>query len=569
MIKQLLNLKLILLLGLFIIIPVFFIQAHEHECTHCSAKCGTSLMFTESGKEQLQRTIEWDNSHLPHVGQKETVSPANIFKIHYDTVGIHAPPMMDLNQNGIADYVDSVCHYFDYVYDIYVNEFGFRNPYPDRGARGSDHYDVYLYDLGNSDSDSNENPYHSGGTYGATFFNDGDFISGEPFIRMYSFIVIDNDFASTDSIRPKGGAASPAYRYPGISSLKVTAAHEFFHAIQFMYGISAPASITVMEMNAVAMERVFFPEVKDYLQYVRALFRNASSYPFGTDDPFIGYGHSIFNQFLLERFNMDLMVAIWDNVALGYEVYSAMDRALKLYGYTLPAAWCEFLDWAHFTGNRAIPGSYFSNADELPLLEPFSLLTYSPPALSSSGHLSAYEMRYIKMIFPGMGDITDDTLNILLGNVDTYAASEQYRIGRNYFLQTSGSQGEGSVKVPDIDYWLYSENDSLICTNLYPQAGAKAIDISFAYPNPIKLKFDVDMFFPAPPNADLYKRVTLVIYDADMNHIFSKIIPVTVHSNQKVVHWDDIPGNLPTGTYIYGIKNDEEHTIGKFAIMND
>ena len=536
------------------------------DCDGCSGKCGTHLTLTNDGKEYLQRTYFLDSNEIPTVGQKSTISPLNIFKIHYDTIGVHAPTPADKNQNGIPDYVDSVCYYFDYVYQKYTNELGFRSPYPDRGARGSDHYDIYLYDLGNSDDDT-VSKYSAGGLYGLTTSATYDAISADPFLVTYSFIMIDNDFAATDSIRNKGSNPSPAFKFPGIPSLKVTIAHEFFHAIQFMYGQSQPASSTVMEMNAVAMERVFFPEVLDYLQYVRRLFRNPSSLPFGIDDPYSGYGHSIFNQYLIENFGIEIMRLIWDKVALGHEVYSAIDLALKDLGSSLPSAWCEFLDWAYYTGERTIEGTYFSNAAELPLIEPFSIIYYESPSKSTSGYMAPYEFRMVRFYFQANGNLTDNNLDILLGNLDIKSASSQFNITKSYYISTSDEETQGSTKIPDLNYWVYYEYDStFFCHHSHSNPG---YEIAHAYPNPFKVGKDEVMLIPAPLKTEIYQKILLVIYDSEMQQIYSKSLPVTVNNHNKTVRWDDMPKDISSGIYIFGIHNGDEVVLGKFAIINN
>lgn len=560
--------KFLLLLSIFIINSNILKSNDIHNCGSSSCKCGTYLNFTSDGREKLQRSISWENE-IPKVGQKTTVSPNGIFKIHYDTTGYHAPQLIDLNKNSIPDYVDSVAFYFDYVYNVYINQLGFRSPYPDRGARGSDHYDIYLYDLGNSD-DADEQNYSIGGIYGATFSSSKDFISAQPFPRMYSYIIMDNDFAATDSIRVRGQKPVQAFKYPGLPSMKVTVAHEFFHSIQFMYGISQPANITIMEMTAVAMERYFFPEVLDYLQYVRALFKNPSSYPFGFDDPTTGYGHSIFNQYLIEKHGIQIMKLIWESVASGNEVYSAIDIALKTFGSDFKSAWCEFTHWAYYTGIRSTEISYFSNANELPIIEPFSIINFNPPSVSSSGNLRPLEFRMIRFFFPAIGDITDDTLDIMMANNDVKSASSQLNIGRNYFLQTSDSQIIGSDKIDNLDYWLYKElNSDFICSSNYISSGGKTVEIGHPYPNPVRISTDKYVLFPAPAESEIYSKVLLVIYDSEMRTVFSEQLSVTVNNNFRVLMWDKIPTGISSGTYIYGVHNGDDIIIGKFAIIND
>jgi hypothetical protein len=537
---------------------------------HLVDKCATHCIFTHDGRNKLQKTLFKDDNETPLVGQKKINSPKNVFLIHYDTTGVHAPPKADLNQNGISDYVDSVAYYFDYVYEIYTKELGFRSPYPDRGSRGSDHYDVYLWDLGDSDIDSNDVYYSEGGTYGLTDYANRDVFATEPFQKMYSFIVIDNDFSEYDSTRPLKSKYFPTYKYPGIPSLKVTIAHEFFHAIQFMYGLSQPAATTVMEMTAVAMERVFFPEVPDYLNYVRLIFRNTASYPFGKDNADTGYGHSIFNQYLIEKFGVGIMKEIWENVGNGVEVYSAIDLALKQHNSSMSKAWCEFLDWAYFTGNRSIEDKYFSNAKQIPLVEPFTFREFEPPSQSASANISPLEFRFVRFVFPAGGKISDDTLDVFLGNTDLNSASQQLLVSRNYFLQVANSEIPSGSIIENTNYWkFYNYDTEFICTNSHTKAGTNTIEVEYAYPNPFRINSDKFALFPAPSGTELYQKITLVIYDTEMRQIYSKSLPITVNNSKRVVYWDQIPSEFSSGVYIFGVHNGTNVTLGKFAVIDN
>ncbi len=546
------------------------LAADDHNCEDCTNKCGTSILLNNHAtKEQLLRTIRLDASGLPLLGHKFAVSPTNIFKIHYDTSGVHAPNLTDLNQNGIPDFVDSVAYYFDFVYDIYINELGYRSPYPDNNQRGSDHYDVYLGDVGNSD-DANVQLYSEGGTYGFTDYTSKDVIATSPFMRMYSYIVIDNDFAVTDSVRPLKSKPYAAFKYPGIPSLKVTVAHEFYHAIQFMYGISQPAASTIMEMTATAVERYFFADVPDYIKYVRRLFNNPSSMPFGMDDAYTGYSHSVYNQFLIEKYGIEILRLLWENVAQGIEVYKALDNALIFYGSSLPNSWCEFLEWAYFTGDRSGDKSNFSNSEELPTIIPFSDILFEAPSKSLSGRLSPIEFRLLRMAFPGIGEISDDTLDVMLGNIDIANASKQLDVSRSYFWQVANSEFTNSKIIEGTNYWYFLETDTnFLCSFRNLSKGGANYEIDYAYPSPFRLSQDSYILFPAPSDTELYKKVSLVLYNSDMTPIYNGIIQVTSNNNKLVVRLDDLPKNLTSGVYIFGVHNGDKIKLGKLAVINE
>ena len=109
-----------------------------------------------------------------------------------------------------------------------------------------------------------------------------------------------------------------------------------------------------------------------------------------------------------------------------------------------------------------------------------------------------------------------------------------------------------------------------ICPQTFVHPGGNAYEISYAYPSPFKKSLGhKNLHFPAPANTEVYKKVMLVVYDSEMRQVFTKLLPITVNNNNKVVVWSDIPENISSGTYIFGVHNGDDVTIGKFAIIND
>ncbi|MFH0931799.1 MAG: MXAN_6640 family putative metalloprotease, partial [Candidatus Zixiibacteriota bacterium] len=167
-------------------------------------------------------------------------SPRGYFKFHFTKTGTNAvfQSGVDNNGNGVPDYVDECAKILDYVWAKEVDTLGY-NPPPSDGwylagwdKGGDEKYDIYLLNLGLS---------YLGATYPETTQTPGSQI-------WTSYIVLDNDYQDY-----------PDYHYL-YEWLSVTAAHEFFHAIQFGYDVyeNEVAGETVkpywMEMSATWME---------------------------------------------------------------------------------------------------------------------------------------------------------------------------------------------------------------------------------------------------------------------------------------------------------------------------
>ncbi len=140
--------------------------------------------------------------------QKSIVSPSGIFRIHFDTTEIHTPDSIIENhtpnyfpgaKNNIQLSIDSLAIAFDSSYNFEINILGYESPPDDEGDGGDDLFDIYVTNLGT-------------GYYGYTEFDKRNTDD-----RYKSFIVIDNKMDVPT---------------PGINGGRVTAAHEFHHAIQ-------------------------------------------------------------------------------------------------------------------------------------------------------------------------------------------------------------------------------------------------------------------------------------------------------------------------------------------------
>ena len=122
--------------------------------------------------------------------------------------------------------------------DLRMVELGWPLPPGDPGAGGSAQFDVYLEDLGRR------------GLYG--YCAPEDLVSGERNVAS-SYCVLDNDFAE--------------FALPPTPSMRVTVAHELFHAVQF--GIDAREDGWFLEATATWMEEQVTDDVDDNRQYLR------------------------------------------------------------------------------------------------------------------------------------------------------------------------------------------------------------------------------------------------------------------------------------------------------------
>ena len=190
-----------------------------------------------SGRERSQAVglLARPTDHPDPYGDSYTVKAKKKCKkhfcIHWVPTTSDAPPSMA--------WVNKQLKMMNHVWTFEVGKLGYRKPISDGHKGGNGRFDVYLKDL------------YPQGYYGycaperPTSYNR----------RLYSgFCVLDNDFA-----RSQYGAAPMA-------SATVTAAHEFFHAVQFAY--DAYEDSWMMEVSSTWMEEQYNDKSNDNRQYL-------------------------------------------------------------------------------------------------------------------------------------------------------------------------------------------------------------------------------------------------------------------------------------------------------------
>lgn len=163
------------------------------------------------------------------------------FAIHYteDNSYGDAVPGSDGVEETLPWYVTAFAGYFEEIRAYIVNRRDYLSPPPDGLRGGNGKFDVYIINM------------HA---YGYCAIDEG----GCP------YIVVENDYAGFPiNLDPEG-------RQKG--TMKITAAHEFFHAVQYQYRPWSEDNIWWYENTAVWMEDEIFDEADDYLNFVGLLY---------------------------------------------------------------------------------------------------------------------------------------------------------------------------------------------------------------------------------------------------------------------------------------------------------
>lgn len=202
--------------------------------------------------------------------------------LHWVDSSIDAPPLTDADLSGFPDWVETTSGVLEDVWQTEVVEYGYRPPKSDLTStnHGPDgRLDVYLADIGDD------------GLFGYCTTDDPDLRDGVyPPYDGSAYCVLDNDYSP----------AQFGTRSSGLIGLQATAAHEFFHAIQF--GYDALEDLWFMESTAVWMEDEVFDNVNNNRLYLPTSSMVQGDVPIDYGRKLFVYGNWIFIRFLTEYF---------------------------------------------------------------------------------------------------------------------------------------------------------------------------------------------------------------------------------------------------------------------------
>lgn len=210
-------------------------------------------------------------------------------------------------------------HTFEVLQDVWrteVDQMGYRAPLPDGRPAGDDRLDIELRDIGDR--------YY------------GYCTPDRSTKRTSGFCVLDNDYAEFDD--------------PD-ASLRATAAHEFFHVVQYAY--DSYEDPWFMESSATWIEEQVFDDVDDNRQYLRGSQLRRPHLPLDTYGRGAHYGNWIYLEHLAGRFGDPLVRRAWQLAAGRKYSLTALRTALAEQGSGFAR------DYARFAGGNTHPATAY------------------------------------------------------------------------------------------------------------------------------------------------------------------------------------------------------------------
>ncbi|MBL7999233.1 MAG: hypothetical protein JNL32_11415, partial [Candidatus Kapabacteria bacterium] len=442
------------------------------------------------------------------------LSPSGKFKIHYDTTGVNRVPRGDANNNAIPDYADSAMKFMDDAYALEITQLGYKPP-PDDNEDGNA-TDVYLVDIGGEPGYSFIGTSYSG-IYGLTF-PESDVMSGG-YTASTSFIFIDNDFSPLDSVTVSTSVPIRRRQVFGgepYSLLKVTCAHEYHHSVQLGYTRASHPNFN--EMTSTWMEFRAYPDVNDYLQYMRLAFLNSQEYFFTNPNnrQNAGYTHAFLLQYLQETGREDAVRTMWELMGRNVNPYKALDSALVLKQSSLAGEWRKILPWLYYTGYRSRNG-YFSNAARMPVFDPDNrILEYSRPSFTVNASVYPYQVKLFRCVLPATVSTTSDTADIFITSVDTpeMLLNPDNPRSIDYMVSITEEQQLGAQRMGATNYFLSmrSDKDAAAKDTLFFSGGFGVSALESPYPQPFNLNSDNTLVIPVGDDVPTGVRVGIEIH---------------------------------------------------------
>lgn len=421
---------------------------------------------------------EFSDESLDRVGrperQKTYLSPDGYFMIHYDTTLCGSctenynfvPSLVDLDEDLVPDYIQSVAIAADSSRAILVDKMGYEPEEPDSDGV----YDIYIFD-------------YDIGEYGWNY-SEG---SGVSYVR------IDKDYEG--------------YGIDPIKVMRLTVGHEYFHAIQRGYRHNfGSTDVYFLEMSSMWFEDIIEPEGNDYLatSWTNPLF-NFPENDFNSSDK-QGYELALFAHYLGgyidengkgDQKNSTILRDIWDRFGL-YGNSSTQIKYVLENHYDSPfhVAWNDFMTRNLFNGYSQNPDFELYYYPDQALIQPISTSTelitdtmnipinYDDDSVSIKSFtvqdgatlfLSDESTNYMANFVTISDD--DYTMNIFTGSSEIYLnSSETFHI-----VSSSSNEGTADIDVDVVFCSPEATNISAIVHSDYVELSWDGVESSDVY----------------------------------------------------------------------------------------
>jgi hypothetical protein len=333
------------------------------------------------------------------------------------------------------------------------------------------------------------------------------------------------------------------------------------------------------ELTSTSFEEFVFDDVNDYYAYMPHYFRNPSKsfskFDQSTSD---GYDLAIWNIYLQNNFEFEILKNQWLQIP-NKSALEAIALSIFQQGSTFGNELNKFGIWCYFTNLRAIPGRYFDEAANYPLITPTATVSFTPPSKTYDMTIGPVANYYLKINFPS----PDGVLYSIITNSDY-----QKTLGQTFPFSFSVFHDTiTGGKVLDENYSVSFSNDNQqfwnnagILNDVVVYGGGPSVPEqnlgveSFAYPTPFRISSSNEINIVFLSNRIAGEEVDLYIYSAGIELYYSDKKPIHLPrigdpKKYREITLNKSAVNFSSGVYIYVIKSGDDIYKGKLVIFNE
>jgi hypothetical protein len=290
-----------------------------------------------------------------------------------------------------------------------------------------------------------------------------------------------------------------------------------------------------------------------------------------------GYNLAIWNLYMQERFDFGILKEQWELIP-SINAILAINNTIQVRESSFPGELNKFGIWTYYTNSRSIPGSYFEEATNYPLVSPTSELNYTPPQQTVEGNSHPTANNFV------LFDVSsnDDSLFAIITNGDASQSPNQ-SFAYDYTLYNNPTSGQreltaiysSTFSVTNSNFWSVSEilNDLLVRSDsvIVP---IFEVNESLVFPNPFVYSSNyASSFINIALNMENGATVDFNVYSPDLELVYSATTNVGPLRNNSIgIYWNGFNEDgekLASGIYVYVIKKGDEVVKGKFVIFNE
>ena len=482
--------------------------------------------------------------------QMDEIYQTTHFNIHYDTDGSSGSVSSnDVNNNSVPDYVENMGLIFEDVYHFFKDSMGYDITFLNSQNVGNNKYDIFIDNLPTN---------YFAITYTTSFINQASTSCG-------SYIKMRNNY---------NGAAFQ--NITELENIKITAAHEFFHAIQFSY--NCYERFWLMEATAVWSEDEIYNEINDHYRYMPSWFQNSAK-PIDDESSHM-YGSFIFFQYIDEHLGgYETIKNIWERSrsnanSVNDVSFTSINEALESVGSSFSGALnnMRIANRIMSSHQNADPFTYIE-AESYPVTGPLEIaqLYFEDQIIEySQNYLAVNSANYIKLDLVAPAKIS---ISILDGYVDDLFHAIVFkhkdrdawtiRSGNNFNIDPSVGIDWATIIIntqsQNQDRWSYK-------TKIESGISEELI-VNNTYPNPF-IKNENEFISRFISNID--QNINISIYNILGKQIFKHKI-VLLSGEEQEFKWNlkNNRGNkISSGIYFLEIDGQNERKVKKVTILN-